>query len=376
MREIKDSLLFSAQKINEKPIKNRWVVAPMTRVSAEDDGKTNARMKQYYERFAKGGFGAIITEGIYTDTRYSQGYFNQSSLATKDHAEAWQSIVDGVHEAGATFIAQLMHAGGQSQGNRYSEETAAPSAIPPKGNQLEFYGGKGPYNTPKALTEADIAFVKEGFVSAARHAKMAGFDGVEIHGANGYLLDQFLTDYLNQRDDEYGGSIENRVRLILEVIASVRTEVGPDFIVGIRISQTKVADSEHKWAGGEDDAREIFTRLGQSGVDYIHVTDANGALPGFGEGTMSMAEAARVYGNVRIIANGHLNDPETALKMIENAEADFISLGTGALANPDFPERVKHDVPLEDFNPGLILMPKAVIKDQELEMDILNYEMK
>ena len=220
------SLLFSAQKINEDVIKNRWVVAPMTRISAEDDGTANERMRAYYERYAKGGFGAIITEGIYTDQKYSQGYLNQPGIASESQRDAWKPIVETVHQHDAKMIAQLMHAGGQSQGNSYSDESAAPSAIPPKGEQLGFYGGTGNFDTPKEMSKQDIEEAKAGFVKAAQYAKEAGFDGVEIHGANGYLLDQFLTDYLNKREDEYGGTLEKRLQLILEVVKAIRNETG------------------------------------------------------------------------------------------------------------------------------------------------------
>ncbi len=370
--ELEKSLLFSAQKVNEDVIQNRWVVAPMTRISAEDDGTANKRMLAYYERYAKGGFGAIITEGIYTDKKYSQGYLNQPGLASEAQRDAWKPIVKTVQQHETKMIAQLMHAGGQSQGNRYSDETAAPSAIPPKGEQLGFYGGSGPFMTPKEMTKQEIDEAKEGFVKAARYAKEAGFDGVEIHGANGYLLDQFLTDYLNKREDEYGGSLEKRLRLPVEVIQAVRKETGKDYMVGIRVSQAKVADATHKWAGGQKDAEVIFSALAEAGVDYIHVTDADGAAPGFGEGTMTMAEAARTYGNVRVIANGQLNQPDTALKMIEEEQTDFISLGTGALANPDFPNRMRQGKAFDEFNFKEILLPQAEVKDKELEMPVLS----
>ena len=177
---------------------NRFIVAPMTRITATDDSSATTTMRDYYERFAKGGFGAVITEGIYTDELYSQGYLNQPGLTNNNHVETWKNVVSAVHEHDTAIIAQLMHAGGQSQGNAYTDETVAPSAIPPKGEQLGFYGGSGTFDVPRALTLDEIEEVRHSFVQAARLAKEAGFDGVEIHGANGYLLDQFLTDYLNE----------------------------------------------------------------------------------------------------------------------------------------------------------------------------------
>jgi 2,4-dienoyl-CoA reductase-like NADH-dependent reductase (Old Yellow Enzyme family) len=348
-------------------LKNRYIVAPMTRISAEDDGTANETMARYYKRFAKGGFSAVISEGIYIDTVYSQGYFNQPGLATKEHVEAWKPIVNTVHENGAKIIAQLMHAGGQSQGNYYTDTTIAPSNIAPKGEQLSFYHGSGPYKTPKAMEEKDIQQVISAFATAASHAQKAGFDGVEIHGANGYLLDQFFTEYMNQRDDDYGPTIENALNLFIKVIEAVREATEPEFTVGIRISQGKVSDQSYKWKNGETDAELIFGKLGETELDYIHVTDKNGSAPAFGEGTKSLAEAAKIYGKGKpVIANGMLHDEEKAEKLLADGHADLISIGTGALANPDLPQLIEEGETLKPFQPQEILMPIAHIKEAEL----------
>ncbi|WP_158735880.1 NADH:flavin oxidoreductase [Alteribacillus sp. YIM 98480] len=362
--------LFSDFTIAGSKLKNRFVVAPMTRVSAEEDGCANDRMKQYYERYAKGGFSMVISEGIYLDESYSQGYYNQPGLAAKKHAESWKPVVDAVQQHGSIFIAQLMHAGAQGQGNAYADETIAPSEIAPKGEQLEFYGGSGPFPVPRQMTEQDITDAKQAFVNGAVAAKNAGFDGVEIHGANGYLLDQFLTEYLNTREDHYGGSLENRLRLFLEIIQDIRTAVGDDFIVGIRVSQIKVSDAEHKWSKGETDAEYIFSTLGKTSLDYIHTTDGDATESSFGKGTKTLANAAKTYGKLPVIANGKLGDPEKANTFMEKEEADLVSLGTSALANPDFPNRVKLNVKLNSFDFENILLPKAFVKDHELHQDI------
>ncbi len=150
-----------------------------------------------------------------------------------------------------------------SQGNRFIQETIGPSAVQPKGKQMEFYEGKGACTGfQEKQHKKNITEVINGFVDTAKRAKTAGFDGVEIHGANGYLLDQFLTDYTNKRTDKYGGSTENRVRLLVEVSEAVREAVGEHFTIGIRISQGKVNDYNHKWAGKEKDAEIIFGQLG------------------------------------------------------------------------------------------------------------------
>ncbi|MYL21260.1 NADH:flavin oxidoreductase [Halobacillus litoralis] len=363
--------LFEEKIVQDNRFKNRYIVAPMTRVSAANNGTANERMKQYYERYAKGGFGAVISEGIYPDRSYSQGYWNQPGLADEQHRDAWKPIVRGVHHHGALFIAQIMHAGAQSQGNAYANaETIAPSAVAPKNDQLPFYGGKGPFPTPKAASHEELEEIKQSFAQSARLAKEAGFDGVELHGANGYLLDQFITDYFNQRDDQYGGTTTNRMRYILEVIKEVRKEVGHDYLLGIRISQGKASDGEHRWALGETDAKTIFGELGKSPLDFIHVTDKDGTASSFGEGSLSMAAAAKLFSGLPVIANGGLHETSKALQLLNSEEADFVSLGTGALQNPDAPNRIRQGQSLEPFDFSSIMLPQAEIKDHELKKEV------
>lgn len=140
--------LFTNFNLSSHTLANRFVVAPMTRITGEKDGRVSEMMKHYYKRFAKGGFSAVITEGIYPDESYSQGYYNQPGLANDAHVQSWKPVVESVQNHGAMFIAQLMHAGGQSQGNAHTDETIAPSDVAPKGEQLGFYGGSGSFQTP------------------------------------------------------------------------------------------------------------------------------------------------------------------------------------------------------------------------------------
>ncbi|MFB5663844.1 NADH:flavin oxidoreductase [Alteribacillus sp. HJP-4] len=359
--------LFEKGLIRGKALDNRYVVAPMTRVSAEEDGIANQRMKEYYERYAYGGFSAVITEGIYTDQKYSQGYAFQPGIANEEQKKAWEPIVNAVKRNGALFIAQLMHAGAQSQDNRFVSHTAAPSSIKPPGEQLAFYRGEGEFPEPVELTYQEIKELKEGFVQAALRSKNAGFDGVELHSANGYVLDQFLTEATNQRTDGYGGSLSERLKLLLEIIEEVREAVGEKFIVGVRISQAKVTDSEYRWPGGEEDASVIFSSLGKTSLDYIHTTENDGTAPGFGEGTLTMAGAAKQFSGLPVIANGQLAEPDKAAYLITNNDADFIALGTGALANPDAPNLIRKNKPLQEFDFEKIMLPVAYIKDTELK---------
>lgn len=358
--------LWSQINVGPVTLDNRVALAPMTRISATEDGHATERMASYYQAFARGGFGLLITEGIYPDTAHSQGYLFQPGIATKDQAKSWAKVVEGVHAAGARIFAQLMHAGAQAQGNRFVDSTVGPSAVAPKGGQLAFYRGEGPYPVPEEITPAQMDEVRDGFVQAALRAKEAGFDGVEIHGANGYLLDQFLTDYLNQRTDEYGGSPENRVRFAAEICRAVREAVGPDMAVGIRISQSKVSDNDHRWSGGAEEAKVIFSALGATGIDFIHTTEYRASAPAFEDGGPSLAELARQHSGVTVIANGNLDDPETAASLL-TGPADVVALGKAALANRNWPHRVRNGLPFDELDTSLFA-PVADVKDWELEL--------
>lgn len=359
--------LFENVNLGNFILSNRLGVAPMTRVSASPEGLATEQMASYYASFARGGFGLVIVEGTYIDQLYSQCYDNQGGLATEEQAKSWKKVVDAVHQAGAKIIIQLQHAGALSQGNRFVEQNISSSAIQPKGEQIPFYGGSGAFPLPKEATKDDINDIINGFVQAALLAKSTGFDGVELHGANGYLLDQFLTDYTNQRTDEYGGSTENRVRLLVEVCEAVREAVGSAFTVGIRISQSKLNDYTHKWAGQEKDAEIIFGKLGKAGLNYIHVTEYQALQPAFANGSEeTLADYAKKYSNITVIANGNLDNPSEAIKMIAEGKADIITLGKGALANHDWVNKVKNGEPLATFDPAAILRPNAKLKEFEL----------
>ncbi|OZI44008.1 oxidoreductase [Bordetella genomosp. 4] len=346
--------LFTPLQIGNVNLANRLVVAPMTRVSATANGLATTQMADYYEAFAAGGFGLVITEGIYTDKAYAQGYLFQPGLTDDAQRDAWRIVVDRVHARGGRIIAQLMHAGALSQGNPHRDTTKAPSAVQPRGQQMTFYRGQGPYRTPDAMSADDIAEAIEGYAQAACRAQQAGFDGVEIHGANGYLLDQFLTAHTNLRDDNYGGSLDNRLRLMVDVIHAVRRSTTASFVVGVRCSQGKVNDFTHKWEGGKADAEQIFDTLGAQPLDYLHTTEYEAWRPAFGESGASLAALARRQMSVPVLANGSLHDAIQAEGMLAREEADFVSLGRGALMNADWPIRLRAGEDIETFDRGLL----------------------
>ncbi|GAA4878137.1 NADH:flavin oxidoreductase [Saccharopolyspora cebuensis] len=362
-----EDVLFDPVTVGGRTLVNRAALAPMTRVSATAEGLVTDRNARYYAGFARGGFGLIITEGVYTDTEHSQGYLHQPGLATPAQERSWRPVVEAVHAEGGAIFAQLMHAGAQAQGNRFRHGTVGPSAVAPRGEQLGFYRGEGPYPTPEPLDAAQLAEIRREFAAAARRAAAAGFDGVELHGANGYLLDQFLTDYLNQRDDEYGGGIENRLRLAAEVCDEVLQAVGSEIAVGIRISQSKVSDLTYRWPGGVKDAETIFETLARTGAHFLHTTEYRATAAAFDAGQATLAELAKQHSGLPVIANGHLEDPDTARFLLRTGAADVIAIGKAALAQHDWPHRARdgHDI-VGDPHPGT-LQPLADIKDWELD---------
>ena len=360
--------IFTKIDINGLTLRNRFALAPMTRVSATADGKATEEMKSYYERFAKGGFSLLITEGLYTDKAWSQGYIHQPGISDDAQALSWRPVVEAAHKHGGRVFAQIMHSGALSYANGYREGTVGPSAIKPKGTQSESYYGKDEFLTPRAMTDEEIADAVDGFADSAQRAiEVAGFDGIELHGANGYLIDQFLTDFSNERTDHWGGSTERRVEFLLAVFKAVRAKVGDAIPLGARISQGKTNYYYHKWQGREADAEIIFGALADVGADFIHVTEFEAWQPAFEGGSESLAALAHRFApHIPIIANGSLHDLVRAEEMIDQGMG-LVAIGRGALANPNLPRRAEATLDLVEFDPGL-LVPVANLKARELEM--------
>ncbi|WP_248928365.1 NADH:flavin oxidoreductase [Paenibacillus hamazuiensis] len=356
--------VLSTFTLGRLELPNRVALSPMTRLSATPDGRATEEMARYYARFAAGGFGLIITESIYTDDTYSMGALNQPGLTNDAHVASWKIVTDAVHKHGGKVIAQLAHAGALSQGNARTDGTVAPSAYTPAGERSPLYGKGGAYPEAKALSVPDIKEIVGSFASAAERAKRAGFDGVEIHSANGFLPDQFLTDYTNRRTDEYGGSLENRLRFLLELIGAARAAAGPDFVIGVRISQAKVNHFEYKWPGGEADAKTIFGGIAKAGADYIHTYEYNSLAPAFGESGPTLAELAKSYGGVPVIVNGGLTTAEDAGNALAKG-GDLVALGKIALSNHDWPKKAARGEPVKPFT-GEVLAPTPTIKESEL----------
>ena len=362
--------LFAKFTLNGHTLDNRVGLAPMTRTSATDEGHATDQMAQYYASFARGGFSFLVTEGVHPDTTHSQGYANQPGLATDEQASAWEPVVEAVHAEGSPIFAQLMHAGAQTQGNRYGYDSVAPSAYRPPGEQSELYGGSGEFPEARSIETEELSEIKESFIAAAKRAFEAGFDGIELHAANGYLLHEFVDPLVNDRDDKYGGSPANRVRFPAEVTAAISDATPTEFVLGVRTSQGAVADEERVWPDGTATADALFAALSDAGTDYIHVTGGDATAAEVPETNQTLAELAVEYSDetVAVIANGGLGELTKARTALEDG-ADLLTLGTSALANHDWPNRVKADDPLADLDPSVVFEPDASISNAEIPAD-------
>jgi 2,4-dienoyl-CoA reductase-like NADH-dependent reductase (Old Yellow Enzyme family) len=364
-----ENSLFDKIHIQGHQLSNRLVVSPMTRRSATMQGVPTPEMVDYYTAFAVGGFGMIITEGTYTADTHSQTHYNQPGITNQQQQEGWHKVVTSVHRHGALIINQLMHSGGLSQ---ISEQNIAPSAVQPAGIKHPEPGeSPGSFPIPRAMTTDDLQQVKEGYVRSARLAYEAGFDGIEIHAANGYLFDQFITEHTNMRTDGYGGNTRNRLRFLMEVYTAIRAVLPAGFIIGIRLSESKVNDLTYRWPGGSATATAIFTVLKELDADYFHLAAEGGnwareCLYADGQSSNSIA---KILTGKPIIANGGLHDTTIAASLLSTGRADLIAIGKAAIANPNWPNLIatgQQTIPFfkEMINPSLTLRHTATVLKQ------------
>jgi N-ethylmaleimide reductase len=310
---------------------NRIAMAPMTRSRAEGaTGVPTATMAEYYAQRA--GAGLIITEGV-QPTAVGQGYPNTPGLHSAEQVRGWRAVTDAVHAAGGTIFAQLMHSGRIGHPDLLAGDLhpVAPSPVPAKG-QVYTPSGMQDFVTPVELSEAQIEQTIWDFVAAARNAVEAGFDGVELHGANGYLLQQFLAGNTNLRTDGWGGSVAGRIRFVVEVATAVAAEIGADR-VGLRVSPGNTFNDIV-----DDNYREIYPALIDAinplGLAYLHVAETR---------DRELTEALRKRFQGNLILNPSTTARPTGpeeLALIEDGVADLVSYGALFLANPDLPVRL------------------------------------
>ncbi len=336
--------LFTPVRLGSLELSNRIVMAPMTRSRAGDGNAPTALMAEYYAQRASSGL--IISEATQVSPT-GQGYPNTPGIHTNAQAAGWRRVTEAVHSKGGRIFAQLWHVGRISH-PMFQPDGAlpiAPSAIAAKG---KLYTGKGmePFPVPRALAASEIPDLVRDFAQAAKRAVFdAGFDGVEIHAANGYLIDQFLRDGANTRTDEYGGSIENRARFLLEVTKAVVDAIGAER-TGVRLSPNGVfndmSDSNPAALFGH-----VAKELSVFGLAYLHVIEGVAGPMLLPAGAKPVAgELKRAFKGPFII-NGGFNR-ETGDAALAKAEADLVSIGIPFIANPDLVARMKHNAPLAE----------------------------
>ena len=334
--------LLSSYELRDLNLKNRVVLAPLTRARSGEDRVPNELMAEYYVQRASAGL--IITEAT-TISASANGWDQSPGIYTEAMQLGWKKVVDAVHINGGKIFCQLWHTGRASHSSFLNGDLpVAPSAIKIEGDGVHTATGKQPHEVPRALETSELAGIVDDYRKAATHAKAAGFDGIEIHSANGYLLDSFLQSKTNHRTDQYGGSVENRCRLLEEVLHAV-TKVFPANRVAVRLSPNGVFNDM-----GSPDYREQFTEVARAldsfRLAYLHVMD------GLGFGFHELGEAMTL-GDFRAEFAGPLMGncgytQATAEAAIESGSADMIAFGRPFISNPDLVARFAGGVTLAE----------------------------
>lgn len=337
--------LFQPFSLHDLSLPNRIVLAPMTRSRAGAGRIPNALMAEYYKQRSSAGL--IITEAT-TISEEANGWIESPGIYSDEMTEGWKPIVKTVHAKGAAIFLQLWHMGRSSHSSFHNGQLAvAASAIRINEPYIHTPTGKQPHEVPRALETAEIPRVVADYANAARRAKDAGFDGVEIHGANGYLIDNFLQSKTNQRTDQYGGSVENRYRFLKEIVEAI-VAIWPASRVGVRLSPNGVFNDM-----GSPDFREQFTyvatQLDSYGLSYLHVMD--GLAFGFHNlgDPMTLADFRKVFHGPLIGNCGYTQ--EMAEQAIASGHADLIAFGRPFISNPDLVERFRNSWPLAEVAP-------------------------
>ena len=335
--------LFSPVQLGSLELPNRIVMAPLTRMRAGQGNVPRAMNATYYEQRASAGL--IIAEATQVSPQ-GQGYANTPGIHSQEQVAGWRLVTDAVHARGGRIFLQLWHVGRISHPSLQpgGELPVAPSAIAPVGEAMTNEGPK-PFVTPRALLTQEIPGIVEQYRQGAENALAAGFDGVEIHSANGYLLDQFLQDGTNKRTDEYGGSIENRARLLMEVTEAVVSVWGGER-VGIRLSPSGTFNSM-----SDSNPAALFSyvasALNRFGLAYLHIVeprlDGNTTLE-VNTGGLSVGYFRPIFKGMLIAAGGY--DRELGNAVLASGDADLVAYGRLYIANPDLPERFAANAPL------------------------------
>jgi N-ethylmaleimide reductase len=341
--------LFSAYNLNQLSLKNRFLMAPMTRSRASQPGDiSNELMAKYYTQRASAG--VIITEATQISLQ-GKGYAKTPGIYTKEQIEGWKLTTNSVHNAGSKIFLQLWHVGRVSSSKVNGLQPIGPSNLIANNTNVYIFDGAPngdatfvPVEEPKEMSKSEINTVIEEFVQGAKNAIDAGFDGVEIHGANGYLIDQFLRSNSNQRTDEYGGIQENRIRLLVEITKAVVEAIGKEK-TGVRLSPF-ISFKDMNDPEILETIMLTVKELDKLDVAYIHLCEADWddapQIP------TDFRENLRKNFKNTIIATGN-KTPEQAEELIEKNLVDLVGFGRKFLTNPDYPERVKQNAPLNEI---------------------------
>jgi N-ethylmaleimide reductase len=333
--------LFTPVKLGAVEAPNRIVMAPLTRMRAGSDRRPTALMAEYYRQRATAGL--IVSEATAV-SRQGTGCPNTPGIYADDQVSGWRQVTEAVHRAGGRIFLQLWHMGRISHPSFQAGAglPVAPSAIAPRTGQILTDTGMQPYVVPRALETSELAGIVAQYAAGAQRAKLAGFDGVEIHNANGYLLDQFLRDGTNCRMDEYGGAVERRARLTLEVAEAVVQAWSADR-VGIRFSPGGAFNDMHD-SNPLATFRYVLGALNRFHLAYAHVIVSTEVDLRHAAVPVPLEALRRAFRGPMIVANGF--DRETAARAVAEGAADAVAFGRLFLANPDLPERFRTNAPL------------------------------
>jgi len=341
---MQDDIVFSPFTIKDYTIRNRLGVAPMTRMSSPGDSIPRRDVLDFLVRRAENGAGIVYTEGIVADYESSQGYPGQARILTQRQIDAWKPVVKKIREHGALSIMQVFHCGRVATNEiNPAGRTIAPSPVAPR--QDNPLTGE-PYPVPDEMSHFDIRHVINGFVETARGAMEAGFDGVELHGAHGYLINAFLSAYSNKRTDEYGGSVEHRVHFARELIRAVREVVPEDRILCFRISNWGVVDMDVDLFKDEHEWQEVIKLLAWEELDALSVSTYNFRDKAFGT-DRTMAQLTREMTDLPLMICGQIHDYDSAYDALE--DADIALSAKSILLNPDWVEDVRARKKLSRF---------------------------
>ena len=339
-----DHFLFSPFTLKNHILKNRIGVAPMTRMSSRKDSIPRQDVLDFLVRRAQNGAAVVYTEAIVTDYESAQGYPGQARMTTQRQIDAWKPVVQAIEDEKSVAIMQIFHCGRMAWPEiNPAQRVIAPSPIAPKqDNPLT----RSPYPVPDEMSDLDREHVIAGFVETAKGAVAAGFHGIEIHGAHGYLINQFLSSYSNKRTDEYGGSVEKRFRFTRDVVQAVRKVLPDDRLLTFRISNWGVADMEVSLFKSKKEYQEIIRHLSQEPIDLISVSTYDYSMKAF-ESDKTMSQITREVTDLPIAICGKIYDRITADYALK--DADIILSAKSMLLNPQWVEDVKAGKQLEPY---------------------------